>query len=40
MGVTIGIAMDAGLINFGDAEGALRLVEEVGQGTPLGRILG
>jgi len=40
MGVTIGIAMDAGLIEFGDKEGAVRLVGEVGKGTPLGRILG
>ena len=40
MGVTIGLAMDAGIIQFGDAEGALRLMEEVGNGTPLGRILG
>jgi aldehyde:ferredoxin oxidoreductase len=40
MGVTIGVAMDAGIIKFGDAEGAIKLVEEVGKGTPLGRILG
>ena len=40
MGVTIGVAMDAGVIPFGDAQGAIRLVEEVGKGTPLGRILG
>ncbi len=40
MGATIGVAMDAGLISFGDAEGAVRLIEEVGKGTPLGRILG
>ncbi len=40
MGVTIGIAMDAGIIPFGDREGAIRLMEEVGQGTPLGRIIG
>lgn len=40
MGVTIGVAMEAGLIKFGDAEGAIRLMEEVGKGTPLGRILG
>ena len=39
-GVTIGVAMEAGLLDFGDAEGALKLVEEIGQGTPLGRILG
>lgn len=40
MGVTIGVAMDAGVIPFGDAEGAIRLVEEAGKGTALGRILG
>ena len=40
MGVTIGIAMDAGVIPFGDREGAIRLMDEVGRGTPLGRILG
>ncbi len=40
MGVTLGVAMEAGLLKFGDAEGAIRLVNEVGQGTPLGRILG
>ena len=40
MGVTIGVAMEAGLIKFGDSEGAIKLVEEVGQGTHLGRILG
>ena len=40
MGVTLGVAMEAGLLKFGDAEGAIRLINEVGQGTPLGRILG
>lgn len=40
MGVAIGVAMEAGLIKFGDAEGAIKLLEEVGKGTPLGRILG
>ncbi len=40
MGVTIGIAMDAGIIEFGDKAGAIRLVEEVQKGTPLGRVLG
>jgi len=40
MGVSLGVAMDAGLLKFGDAEGAIRLIKEVGQGTPLGRILG
>jgi len=40
MGVTIGVAMDAGLIKFGDAEGAIKLLEEVGKGTPLAAFLG
>ncbi len=40
MGATIGVAMEAGLAEFGDAEAAVRLVSEVGKGTPLGRILG
>jgi aldehyde:ferredoxin oxidoreductase len=40
MGVTIGVAMEAGVIPFGDKEGAVRLLGEVGKGTPLGRILG
>ena len=40
MGVTIGVAMDAGLCEFGDSEGAIKLMEEVGKGTPLGRVLG
>jgi aldehyde:ferredoxin oxidoreductase len=40
MGATIGVAMEAGLAEFGDAEAAIKLVKEVGQGTPLGRVLG
>lgn len=40
MGATIAVAMEAGLAEFGDAEAAIRLVHEVGKGTPLGRILG
>ncbi|CCH49101.1 aldehyde ferredoxin oxidoreductase C-terminal domain-containing protein [Pseudodesulfovibrio piezophilus] len=40
MGVAIGLAMDAGVIEFGDAEGAIRLLKEAGRGTPMGRILG
>jgi len=40
MGVTIGIAMEAGLLKFGDADGAINLIHEVGKGTPLGRIIG
>jgi aldehyde:ferredoxin oxidoreductase len=40
MGVAIGLAMEGGLANFGDAQAAINLVKEVGQGTPLGKILG
>jgi len=40
MGATIGVAMEAGLLEFGDAKKSIELVKEVGQGTPLGRILG
>ncbi|MBL0382495.1 MAG: aldehyde ferredoxin oxidoreductase [Desulfofustis sp. PB-SRB1] len=36
----IGLAVEAGLIEYGDAEGALRLLREIGEGTPLGRIIG
>ncbi len=39
-GNTIAIAMEGGLIEFGDKVGALKLFDEVRQGTPLGRILG
>jgi aldehyde:ferredoxin oxidoreductase len=40
MGATIGVAMEAGLAEFGDGQGAIRLLQEVGDGTSLGRILG
>ncbi len=40
MGATIGVAMEGGLANFGDGTAAINLVKEVGQGTPLGKILG
>jgi aldehyde:ferredoxin oxidoreductase len=40
MGATIAVAMEAGLAKFGDAEGAIKLLKEVGKGTPLGRVLG
>ncbi|MGA2106514.1 MAG: aldehyde ferredoxin oxidoreductase C-terminal domain-containing protein [Syntrophorhabdales bacterium] len=39
-GVAIGVAMDAGLLKFGDAEGAINLVKDIRNGTPLGRIIG
>lgn len=40
MGAAIGVAMEAGFVQFGDAEAAINLVKEVGKGSPLGRILG
>ena len=40
MGTAIAVAMEAGVKEFGDAEGAIELIHEVGKGTPLGRILG
>jgi aldehyde:ferredoxin oxidoreductase len=39
-GAALGVAADAGLMAFGDGQRALELMEEVRQGTPLGRILG
>lgn len=39
-GAAIGVAMEAGVIDFGDAEGAKDLIRQIGQGTYLGRILG
>lgn len=40
MGATIAVAMEAGLADFGDGQGAMNLLAEVGKGSPLGRILG
>jgi len=40
MGATIGVAMEAGLAKFGDAQAAINMMKEVGKGSPLGRILG
>jgi len=39
-GVTIGVAMEAGLAEFGDGKKAIELMHEIGKGTPLGHILG
>jgi len=36
----IAVAMEAGVIPFGDGPGLLRLIREIGAGTPLGRIMG
>jgi aldehyde:ferredoxin oxidoreductase len=40
MGVTLGVAMAAGLAEFGDGQAAIDLIHEVGKATALGRILG
>jgi aldehyde:ferredoxin oxidoreductase len=39
-GAAIGVAMEAGVLAFGDAEGAKDLLCQVGTGTPMGRIIG
>ncbi len=39
-GVAIGMAMEGGLIPWGDSKAAVELVKEIGQGTPMGKILG
>lgn len=39
-GAAIGVAMEAGVVQFGDAEGAKNLIREIGRGSYLGRILG
>ncbi|HSO27368.1 MAG TPA: aldehyde ferredoxin oxidoreductase C-terminal domain-containing protein [Anaerolineales bacterium] len=40
IGCSLGIAADAGLMDWGDGERALELLHEIRQDTPLGRILG
>lgn len=39
-GVAIGIAMDAGYRKFGDGAAAIALVEEVAEGSEIGRVIG
>ncbi len=39
-GVTLGVATDAGLLEFGDSARATELLNEIGKGTTLGKILG
>ena len=40
IGAALGVAADAGLMNFGDGERALELLNEIRVGSPLGRMLG
>ena len=39
-GVAIGVAMEAGVLQFGDSKAAIALIQEVGKASPLGRIIG
>lgn len=39
-GAALGVAMASGFIPFGDAEGALNMVREIGKGSLIGRVLG
>ena len=38
--VAVGVAMEAGIIPWGDGKAALELIKEIRKGTPLGRIIG
>lgn len=38
-GATIAVAMEAGILPFGDAPAAIELLSEVGKGSPLGRLV-
>ena len=40
IGAALGVACEAGLMDFGDGERALELIAEIRAGSPLGRILG
>ncbi|NOY99525.1 MAG: aldehyde ferredoxin oxidoreductase [Chloroflexi bacterium] len=40
VGAALGVAVQAGLMDWGDGERALKLIAEIRAGTPLGRILG
>ncbi len=40
VGAALGVAAEAGLMKWGDGDRALELIDEIRQGTPLGRILG
>lgn len=40
IGAALGVAVEAGLMQFGDGARGLELLKEIRQGTPLGRILG
>jgi len=39
-GVAIGIAMEAGVLTFGNGDEAIKLIDEIAEGTTLGKVLG
>lgn len=39
-GAALGVAIEAGLAQFGDTEGIISLLKQVGEGTTLGRVIG
>jgi len=39
-GVTLALAMEAGVVPFGDGKKAIGLIREMGKGSPMGRVLG
>jgi len=39
-GAALGVAIEAGLVQFGDTEGIISLLKQVGEGTVLGRVIG
>jgi aldehyde:ferredoxin oxidoreductase len=39
-GAALGIAVEAGLVEFGDTEGLINLLKQVAEGTVLGRVIG
>jgi aldehyde:ferredoxin oxidoreductase len=39
-GTTLAVAMEGGLAEFGDGKAAIKLMREMGKGSPVGRILG
>ncbi|MDR2892716.1 MAG: aldehyde ferredoxin oxidoreductase [Deltaproteobacteria bacterium] len=40
VGAALALFMEAGVLKFGDAEGALKLLEEISTGSAIGRVLG
>ncbi len=40
VGAALGVVAEAGLLAFGDSARAMELIDEIGKGTPLGRVLG